>query len=207
MTKPCRSIRSATFTDNFEQISKNFCILFKTLLIFCEESPTLSNQHENYSSYIIYMFKYDTSVLWNYLTQVRKTTFDPEKRLYRRLDNNWWCDSLQVYHQICIHNGKIWTCSTCHVSSKQHGKYNDWKEKECIDTLLSATDDDNDVRLGVAYDHMIKKRDVSDVLSSVVDSSRGLSCKLIVKFIKAGVNYQFQQLLNYLTANVGNIVG
>ena len=56
MTKRCRSIRGATFTDNFEQISKNFCILFKTLLIFCEESPTLSNQHENYSSYIIYMF-------------------------------------------------------------------------------------------------------------------------------------------------------
>ena len=81
------------------------------------------------------------------------------------------------------------------------------RKRSAIDTLLSATDDDNDVSLGVAYNHMIKKGDVSDVLSSVVDSSRGLSCKLIVKFIKAGVNYQFQQLLNYLTANVGNIVG
>ena len=81
------------------------------------------------------------------------------------------------------------------------------RKRSAIDTLLSATDDDNDVSLGVAYDHMIKKGDVSDVLSSVVDSSRGLSCKLIVKFIKVGVNYQFQQLLNYLTAKVGNIVG
>ena len=81
------------------------------------------------------------------------------------------------------------------------------RNRSAIDTLLSATEDDNDVALGVIYDHMIKKRDVSDVLLSIVDSSRALSCKLIVKFIKAVVKYQFQQLLNYLTANVGNIIG
>jgi len=56
-------------------------------------------------------------------------------------------------------------------------------------------------------DFIRNRRDVSTIFESLVNSSRGVSCKLIVSFLKLGAHYQFERLVSYITSNIGTIIG
>jgi len=56
-------------------------------------------------------------------------------------------------------------------------------------------------------DYIRNRRDVSTIFESLVNSSRGVSCKLIVSFLKLGAHYQFERLVSYITSNIGTIIG
>lgn len=47
----------------------------------------------------------------------------------------------------------------------------------------------------------------TDLFTSMVNSSRGLSCKLIVEYMKYYATSSFKALIQYLTENLTNIVG
>ena len=55
-------------------------------------------------------------------------------------------------------------------------------------------------------DHLIEKRSTAEVFTSIVNGSRGLSCQLIIKFVKTVAVYQFDKLVNYLALNMGTLV-
>lgn len=53
----------------------------------------------------------------------------------------------------------------------------------------------------------IKKRDITDVFNSIVNGSRGISCKLVIQFLKSSAHKQFNNLITYLTSNIASILG
>ena len=60
---------------------------------------------------------------------------------------------------------------------------------------------------GGDQEHPMEQQDDGGVFTFLVTSSRGLSCKLIVEYIKYYAKSSFQDLLKYVTSNLTNIVG